>query len=540
MNICGMAVTVGRHSGNSGRLHNLFSSRHGGAVPHGSNRPASETPVSPKHGLIIRGKNVRIAALSTSGDPEVVLFSHRSKIGVVIMLLTILLCVAPLVRFSHASFTVEDEKKLGQEFYEKLSAKNLLVKNPRISNFVDKIGRQILKHADDSPFSFTFSVIKSSGINAFATPGGYIYVYEGLINLSENEAQLAGVIAHEIAHATSRHIADTIEKSQKVSMATLLAILAGAFLGGGGEGAAAITSFSIAAATSLNLKYTRDNEEDADRKGMRYLTGAGYDGRSMLDFLKIMRQFEYFSNSIPSYFLTHPGTGDRIRYLDGLLQTTYTHGGGTSLVGGINRIKTILVLDQNNLSESLKFFQTALKKHPDDIDFTYGLAVIQGKLGQTDEALKHFSMAINRSPDDVDILRDLGILYFNMGKAIDATGPLKKAYLINQNDPETVLYLGRSYETMGNNIEALDLYEKFQRDNPDDTTIYYNLAMTYGKTNNPGESHYNFGIYFKKMNKNKSALFHFKAAQNYFPPGTEKGIRLQNEIDSLDHLPQHR
>lgn len=435
--------------------------------------------------------------------------------------------------FAQASFTIQDENKLGKEFYEKLSAKDILVKNPRINDYIDKIGRRILKHADDSPFSYTFSVIKSSGINAFATPGGYIYVYEGLINLSENEAQLAGVIAHEIAHATSRHIADTIEKSQKVNMATLLAILAGAFLGGSAEGAAAVTSFSMAAATSLNLKYTRDNEEEADRKGMRYLTGSGYDGQAMLDFLKIMRQFEYYSNSIPSYFLTHPGTGDRIRYLDGLLQTTYRQKGKTNLVGGLNRIKTILVLNQKDLSDSLKFFQNALKEHPDDTDFTYGLAVIQGKLGQTDEALKHFSQALHQSPDDVDILRNLGIFYFNMGKAAEAIKPLQQAYLIDQNDPETILYLGRSYETMGSNFEALDLYEKFQRDNPDDTNIYYNLAMTYGKTNNPGESHYNFGIYFKKMNKNKSALFHFKAAQNYFPIGTEKGNRIQNEIESL-------
>lgn len=463
------------------------------------------------------------------------LFPFKSKTDFILILLTIIMCIVVFARFSHASFTIQDEKKLGREFYEKITAKDLLVKNSRITEYVNKIGLKLLSHADDSPFSFTFSVMKSSGINAFATPGGYIYIYEGLINLSENEAQLAGVIAHEIAHITSRHIAETIEKSQKVNMATLMAILAGAFLGGGGEGAAAITSFSMAAATSLNLKYTRDNEEEADRKGMRYLSRSGYDGQAMLDFLKLMRQFEYYSNSIPSYFLTHPGTDDRIRYLDGLLQTTHTQKGESSLFGGLNRIKTVLVLDQKNLSESLKFFQNALKKHPDDVDFMYGLAVIQGKLGKTDEALKHFSMALKKSPNDVDILRDLGIFYFNQGKAVDALEPLKKSYIFNQNDPETILYLGRTYEIMDNNFEALDLYEKFQRDNPDDTNIYYNLAMTYGKTNNPGDSHYNFGIYFKKMNKIKSALFHFKAAQNYFPAGTGKGNLIQNEIESLEH-----
>ncbi|MBN2255465.1 MAG: M48 family metalloprotease [Deltaproteobacteria bacterium] len=442
---------------------------------------------------------------------------------------------------AHGSFTIQDEEKLGREFYEQLKSKDILIHNPQVSDYIDKIGRQVLEHADDSPFSFTFSVIDNSGINAFATPGGYIYVYDGLIKLAENESQLAGVIAHEIAHATSRHIAEAIEKSKKVNMAALLGILAGAFLGGGGEGAAAITSFSMAAATTLNLKYTRDNEEEADRKGMRYLTASGYDGKAMLDFLKIMRRFEYFSNSIPSYFLTHPGTSDRIRYLDGLLQMTYTQGGKSTLIGGLNRIKTILVLEQDNLSESLKFFHNALSEHPDNPDFTYGLAVVQGKLGQTDEALKNFLKALSQSPDDGRILRDLGIFYFNQGKAPDALEPLKKAYYFNQNDATTILYLGRTYEATGSNFEALELYEKFQRDNPDDTAIYYSLAMIYGKTANPGESHYNFGIYFKKMNKDKSALFHFKAAQDYFPPYSDKGRFIQNEIDELESPPSpHR
>jgi predicted Zn-dependent protease len=438
---------------------------------------------------------------------------------------------------AHGSFTIQDEERLGREFYEQLNSKNMLIHNPRISDYIDTIGRRILHHSEESPFSFTFSVVDNPGINAFATPGGYIYVYTGLIKLADNEAQLAGVIAHEIAHATSRHIAETIEKSKKMDIAALLGVLAGAFLGGGGEGAAAITSFSMAAATTLNLKYTRDNEEEADRKGMRFLTASGYDGSAMLDFLKTMRRFEYLSNSIPSYFLTHPGTSDRIRYLDGLLHTTYTQRGDTGFIGGLNGIKTALVLEGDNLTESLKFFHNALAQHPDDPDFTYGLAVVQGKRGEISEALKNFSKALSLSPDDPRILRDLGVFYFNQGKTLDALEPLKKSYYFNHNDGTTVLYLGRAYEATGNYFDALELYRKFQRDNPDDLTIHYSLAMVYGKTDNTGESHYHFGIYFKKMNKRKSALFHFKAAQKYFPADSEKGRFIQNEINELEKPP---
>ena len=191
------------------------------------------------------------------------------------------------------------------------------------------MGERILAHSDKAPFAFKFSIIRSSAINAFATPGGYVYVNQGLINLVENEGELASVLAHEIAHVNGRHIAEIVDKSQKINISTLAAVLAGAFLGGGGELTAAVTSFSVAAATSLSLKYSREHEESADRMGLTYLAAAGYDGKSMLAFLKIMKRYEYYSNTIPSYFLTHPGTDERSHYIDALLQTTHRQGGGS-------------------------------------------------------------------------------------------------------------------------------------------------------------------------------------------------------------------
>lgn len=454
---------------------------------------------------------------------------------IALALIVIFIMVLYAGESSYASFTLEDENKLGREFYDKLKAKDLLLDDRKVSDYVNNIGQNLVDHSMTSPFTFTFSVIKSSGINAFATPGGYIYVYEGLIKLAEDESQLAGVLAHEIAHVQSRHIAESIEKSQKLSLATLVGILAGAFLGGGGDSAAAIATMTVATTASLSLKYTRENEEEADRKGMRYMINTGYTGQGMLDFLKIMRRYEYFSDSIPSYFLTHPGSNERITYLDGLLHAVYTKRGAKSITGGLNRIKTILVLREKDLNSSLKYFQNALQENPRDVDFLYGLAVVQSKMGNVHESMSNFFRALQRSSRDEDILRDIGISYFKMGNSKDAIKYLQQAYSINDKNADTIFYLGRSYESVNNYSSALDLYKKFQKDNPDDVTIYYNLAMTYGKIDDPGESHYNFGIYFKKKNKPRSALFHFKAALNYFPPETERGKAIQKEINSLNN-----
>lgn len=450
-----------------------------------------------------------------------------------ILILSLIFAILFQATHSYASFTIEDEKKLGKEFYEKLKKNDVLLKNRKVNDYITELGNKILEQSRKAPFDFHFSVIKSSAINAFATPGGYVYINRGLINLADNESQLAGVLAHEIAHINARHIADTIRKSKKINIATLAAILAGAFLGGGGQGSAAAAAFSMATATTLNLKYSREHEEEADRLGMSYLVSTGYDGRGMPDFLKIMRRYQYYSNSIPSYFLTHPGTDERIRYLDGLLQVKYTKHGARSIIGGLGRIQTILMFGERNLDLTLKHFRNILKKRPNNVDALYGLAVTQGRLGLAAESFKSFNRALKLSPDDEDMLRDLGISYFKIGKTFNAINVLKKAYALDENDAGVLLYLGRSYEAAGDYKTALTLYRKLNEKDPDNIKTYYYLAMAYGKANEQGESHYNFGIYFKKKKKSKSALFHFKAAQKYFPKYSEKGREIQKEIESI-------
>ena len=440
-----------------------------------------------------------------------------------------------LVNFglAHASFTVEDERKLGKEFYETLEKSGALIKEPRINDYVNAVGMRIVAQGSKSPFEFRFSVIKSSAINAFATPGGYVYVNSGLITIMENESQLAAVIAHETGHVKARHVAQMIEQSTKISIATLAAIIAGAVFGRGGDLTAAVTGFSMAGASSLSLKYSRDHEEEADRLGMTYLTGAGYDGRTMPEFLRIMRQYEFYASNVPSYFFTHPGTEERIQYLEALIETGHIPEGVTSIIGNFKRIQTMLFVRGADSASSLNHFQNNLKKNPDDVDDLYGLALTQEKLGSIAESQEIFQQALKRSPDDANILRDLGVSYFKSGKTDSAIFYLDRAFRIDGDDEDTLLYLGRAYIAAGQYKSALDLFRRAEKKNIDDADIYYNLAMAYGKMDNPGDSHYNFGIYFKKKNKLESALFHFQAALTFFPKESERAKDINKEIESL-------
>ncbi|HTZ39232.1 MAG TPA: M48 family metalloprotease, partial [Syntrophales bacterium] len=410
---------------------------------------------------------------------------------------------------------------------------NALSKNQRANDFVRKIGQQILANQQRVPFDFQFHIVNSSAINAFATPGGYIYVFRGLIVLAENESELASVMAHEIAHANRRHINDMLERTQKLNYAALAGILAGALLGGGSGAGAAVAMGTMAGAQSLALKYSRENEEEADRFGMGYLTAAGYDPSSMVDFMRLMRRNEFYSNNVPSYFLTHPGTDERIRYLDSLVAASYRQKGRESIVGGFRRVQVEMLMEERNLEPVMARFRDDLKKNPSDVNTLYGLAVVQAKLGQTKEAADTIAAALRMAPDDPDILRDAGIIAFEAGRNAESVQYLQKAYQFNNADPETIVYLGRAYEQAGDSITALELYKKAMAANVTDDQIYYNMATAYGHLNNQGESHYYFGIYVKKKNKKDSALVHFKAALSQFPADSSRAYEIRKEIEDL-------
>jgi beta-barrel assembly-enhancing protease len=436
-----------------------------------------------------------------------------------------------------AEFTINDEKKLGKEFYDKLEKNHFLLENKRLNDYINQIGNLILAQSKKAPFEFHFSIMNSNAINAFATPGGYIYINKGLINVAENEGELAGVIAHEIGHANARHVASIIEKSQKLNIATLAAIIAGAFLGGGGEATAAIAAFAFAGSSSLTLKYMREHEEEADRLGITYLVSAGYYPAAMVDFLRIMKQHEFISKTMPSYLMTHPGTDQRIFYLDSLILTSYRQTGAKNIVGNLKRMQTLISFNETDLDVRYRQLKEALINNPRNVDVLYALALTEDKLGQTSLALEHFQKALSLSPRDEDVLKNIGLIYLKMGKADLALNYLQRAANSDTNNDEVILALGKTYFALENYQKALDCFLKLENSALDDVDINYHIAMAYGKLNNRGETHYYFGLHFKKIKKKESSLFHFKEALKYFSQGSERAETINKAIKEWESDP---
>jgi predicted Zn-dependent protease len=182
-----------------------------------------------------------------------------------------------------------------------------IVDDPVISEYVNRVGQNLVRNSD-AKVPFTIKVIDNEEVNAFALPGGFFYVHTGLIRLAENEAEVAGVMAHEIAHVNARHGTRQASRAQITSWATIPLI----FLGGG-VGYAVNQAAGLAIPLTF-LKFSRGFEEEADMLGTQYLYKAGYDPLAMITFFeRIQAEEKRKKGTLSKVFSSHPLTQDRIK-----------------------------------------------------------------------------------------------------------------------------------------------------------------------------------------------------------------------------------
>ncbi len=215
-----------------------------------------------------------------------------------------------------ATIAPQVERRIGESIMREIRYRDpAYVDDPEISDYLDRLGRQLLASNPDARPGFEFFAVRDPAINAFALPGGFIGVNTGLLTATESESELASVIAHEIAHVTQRHIARLIGAQQQMQLPSMIALAAAILLGASrpdlAVGAAAAAQ---GGAIQSQLAYTRDFEREADRIGFRSLEGAGFDVRAMPAFFEKMQRANRLGDdgTMPSYLRTHPMTSERI------------------------------------------------------------------------------------------------------------------------------------------------------------------------------------------------------------------------------------
>ncbi len=217
-----------------------------------------------------------------------------------------------------------------------------LYPDEQLQQYVDAVGEKLINEtgAQQSPYNFEFHLLRDpQTINAFALPGGQVFLTAGLMRQFDNEAQLAGVLGHEIGHVIGRHGAEHIAKQQLgVSLVNAVGVAASDGSYGSGRNAAAIAQ---AVNQLVSLKYGRADELESDRLGLQFMVEAGYDPRGIVELMEILAQANGRGGAPPEFFSSHPNPGNRAAELTSMIEQVFPEGIPPQLEDGRDRFNRI-------------------------------------------------------------------------------------------------------------------------------------------------------------------------------------------------------
>jgi len=276
-----------------------------------------------------------------------------------------------------------EEARVGREAMRQIRLHQDYVQDPELSAYLNGLGERLAASSAKPYLQFNFFAVRDPTINAFALPGGYIGVHTGLLTAVRNESELAGVIAHEIAHVTQSHIARMVDNQRGAGLTTLAA-LAVALLAARSNPEMAQAAITTAGALNVQnqLDFTRENEKEADRVGFQNLEKSGFEPAGMATFFeRLMNQTRFLDNGAPSYLRTHPMSHERMA-------------------------------DMQN-----RAVQSPYRQHQDSLEFTLLRAKLMAEEGQPRTALERFQALGSERP------RDPGVLYGLAHAGLRASDP---------------------------------------------------------------------------------------------------------------------
>jgi predicted Zn-dependent protease len=343
-----------------------------------------------------------------------------------------------------STLTLEDEYRLGRMVMRGLRESGQVIEDPEIGEYLQSLGLRLSSLAQEGNRSFNYFLVKDPAINAFALPGGFIGVHSGLVMETANESELAGVLAHEIAHVTQRHIARRLESQSHTSLVTAAAMIAAILLGGAAGGNASMGAVSAVQglAAQQQINFTRENEYEADRVGIGTLAAAGFDPNAMPAFFDTMgRRTQLGPNGMPELLRTHPVTSARIAESKGRAAQYPPVHPAESLAYSLMKERVRVLTTPPGL-DPRAYYESTIENEPDaSVAQIYGRAVAQVMAGDAASAVPTLEQLRAGRPDVLQFHTALGQAQLAAGDVRGALATLDKAReLAPRNVPVTMRY----------------------------------------------------------------------------------------------------
>ena len=379
----------------------------------------------------------------------------------------------------------EQEHQLGRAWLGLLRGQVPQLNDPQLKDYVEASVYRLAETSQLQDRRLEFVLLNSPQLNAFAAPGGIIGVNGGLFLYAPTEAEYASVMAHELAHLSQRHFARGVEAQQRMQIPVMAAMLAGIVAAAAGAGDAGIAAImgTQAAAIQEQRRFSRQNEQEADRIGLLNLEKAGYDPRAMPRmFERLMRQYRYDAKP-PEFLLTHPVTENRIADTRNRAEQLPAGGVENSLRYQLMRARVQLMFEETP-GIAAKRFRAMLDEDPKLDAARYGLAIAQIKGGQLNQARENLTPLLAKAPNDITYNLAQVDLDITANRVADAQkrvdrllGVYPNSYPLKQMRSELLIKLNKPKD-------AEKVLDGLLKERPNDPDIWYEMAEVRGLAGN--------------------------------------------------------
>lgn len=400
-----------------------------------------------------------------------------------------------------------EEARIGRQVAGELYNYNYVIEDPELEEYLATVGWRLAANGTDSPPPFTFFLIADPRINAFALPGAYIGVNAGLLLATGSESELASVMAHEEAHVTQRHAARGANDDQVATIATWLAVLA-AIIAGSANPDVIIGAISLGQGINYNrqVSYTRGNEFEADRIGIRTLAASGYDPNAMAGFFaKLEQQTRLYGNQLPEILLTHPVNTTRVAEAQERAAQYPKREVKDSLDFQLMRGR-VRVLLADTATEVKGYFIGEINAGRDTPENRYGLAMALSTLGEQSQAQAALAPLLAQYPKQVSLNLLQAETLIGQGKTTEGLAAYEKTLAMVPRFPPAIFGYTNALINAGKPDQARQILISHEQALGTRIDTYRLLAAAARASGNTAEAQYQQGIYYYSRGDLRGAL----------------------------------